>query len=434
MKRCVYFHIDEVARDAVVASALKAVLAKHGVDVVYGNRLTAGYAFKDGTFDAMVLPAVTFMESMIGNPDVQTSPIIILPTEGIGGIPEHPHRAALKFIGHKFMAGDLRWSKMVSAYCLWGQQQIIGFERFAPDLVERCHVIGHPRFDRRCLGVSNRRATTQLGDDRIKIGVLTRFYLTNPFDSRGNFSMLRRMRKKDYHHLQQEGSDLDVEDLFYTQAMDMRILFDFIDAIDPTRHRVILRVHPRENRQQWLNIIRELNLHIEIADWDKPFIHWVNDVDWIVSPPSTSFYDCLYLGKPVICTDKIISHRRNHVPPISDDTSQIIEYTYRPQSLAEMVSLVDEKPQDKQLIQSETKALLEHDAGYPGCLDSIERLAEVCLTVIKESSKKTTPLRRLEFQALSFQRWLKMRGVYEQGSIFRLDSTRQAWIDGLTDR
>jgi hypothetical protein len=38
MPKTIYFHIDEIARDAVVAANLRAVLASRGVDLVYGNR------------------------------------------------------------------------------------------------------------------------------------------------------------------------------------------------------------------------------------------------------------------------------------------------------------------------------------------------------------------------------------------------------------
>ena len=38
MNRTIYFHVDELSRDAVVAANLERVLKPHGVKVIFGNR------------------------------------------------------------------------------------------------------------------------------------------------------------------------------------------------------------------------------------------------------------------------------------------------------------------------------------------------------------------------------------------------------------
>ena len=45
-KKYVYFHIDELNRDSVVASALKKELAEKGVKLIYGCRLYSYYLIK----------------------------------------------------------------------------------------------------------------------------------------------------------------------------------------------------------------------------------------------------------------------------------------------------------------------------------------------------------------------------------------------------
>ncbi len=435
MTKSLYFHIDEVARDSVVAANLKKILAARGVELVYGNRWTSYVLRRQCPFDALVLPALMFVEDHFPDPSGPLPPIIVLPTEGIGGIPAHPKRAALKFIGQRFMAGDPRWAERVAAYALWGRQQMIGFEAFAPTLVPRCRIIGHPRFDRRCLGPQS--PALRPADGRIRIGLQTRFSLLNPFDGRSMLMCNRNSRKSCYHHLQQEGSDLDVEDLFFVEATDMRVLFDFIDRIDPARQDVVLRVHPREDRNRWAQSIEQNRLPVTLGQWDQPFIHWLNEVDWTVSSPSTSFYDSFAVGKPAVCIGSVSPRRRAHVLPISDDTSPLLQHVRQPRSMDELMEIVSRMPDGPMTPSPEAAALLAHDAHYPHCAASLDALADLCLQVLDEAAEKPAVKwgTRAEYDQLAAQlaQELARHPVYsnEQGSTFRLSPERTAWIDAL---
>ena len=441
MGKRVYFHIDEIARDAVVAANLKRVLAKRGIDLYYGSRALTAFLPWACPFDALIMPALMFIENYLASPGAACPPLIMLPTEGIGGIPDNPQRAALKFIGHRFMAGDSRWANVVSAYCLWGRQQVIGFEKFAPHLVERCHVIGHPRFDARCLAPA-RPAPPASSSERVRVGLLTRFSTINPFDGRSAMVMARDNRRSVYHHLQQEGSILDVEDIFYTQVQDLRIILDFVERLDPARHELVVRVHPREDRTRWLELMAKFKIPAVMAQWDQPFIHWLNEVDWVVSPPSTSFYDCFIMKKPVICLNAMDSRRQEHVPPVSDDTSRILDYTLRPRGMDELLELVSRKPAGPFEPPPEAMALLAHDANHPDCATSLDVLADVCVRAIETSGWRVPDCARQQavFEALAWNRmmrssvrarmtWLSPRT--EQGSTFVLSAARRRWIDAL---
>lgn len=435
MTKRIYFHIDEVARDSVVAANLKMVLASRGVELVYGNRWMSHILRRSCPFDAIILPALMFIESYLPIPTEPMPPLIVLPTEGIGGIPENPQRAALKFLGQPFMHGEPRWAEKVSAYCLWGEQQRVGFSTYAPYLLDRCHVIGHPRFDRRCL--TNPQSVPKLADHRIKIGLMTRFSTINPFDRRSNLTSLHGMRKVSYHHFQQENADFDAEDMIYTQSCDMRVLFDIIDRIDPSLHDVSLRVHPREDRGRWQEMIDQHKLPVTMAPWDQQFAHWLEAIDWVVSPPSTGFYDCFVARKPVICIDAIQPRRRIHVPPISDDNSRILDFVTRPTSLDEIFALLASRPGEPTPIPLEVERLLIHDAAYPDCEQSLDRLADVCMDTLKHCQGDTYRSWGSweEFSALADQlaQELAQHPIYkvEQGSTFRIDAERRAWIDGL---
>ena len=62
----IYFHIDEMNRDAIVASALKKELKARGHKLTYGNRiytsrLLDNYYF---LFDVIILPRVLFFRPL----------------------------------------------------------------------------------------------------------------------------------------------------------------------------------------------------------------------------------------------------------------------------------------------------------------------------------------------------------------------------------
>ncbi|HUC60489.1 MAG TPA: hypothetical protein VMF53_00885 [Alphaproteobacteria bacterium] len=430
MVKRVYFHIDEVARDSVVAANLKRVLAARGIELVYGNRPSSRFLPRVCPFDALVLPTVQFVQAVAPDPTAPMPPMIVLPTEGIGGIPEDPKRAALKFLGDPFMAGDRRWVEKVAAFCLWGKQQLIGFEQFAPHLADRCHVIGHPRFDRRCLPRPRPRAAS--GDGTVRIGLLTRYSMLNPFDGRTALTYVHSARRSKFHHIQlQPDPTLDIEDLYFTNVSDLRVTFDLIDRLDPQRHRVALRIHPREDRTHWEALAAAQRLPISIAPWDQPFIHWLEEVDWMVAPPSTSFYDAFVMGKPVVCIDRIAPKRKAHVLPLSDDSSRIIDYTFRPKSLDELMALIARPPAGPVELSAPVATLLANDAHYPECGRSLDALADVCELVMRAHPVEQRASESLRYGLLTAVDGLRQRRMVDQGAWFRLDRGRRRWIDGL---
>lgn len=435
MSKSVYFHIDEVARDSVVAANLRKILAAQGVELVYGNRFVSYILRRHCPFDAVVMPTMTMVEEYFPDPAAPIPPVIVLPTEGVGGILNNPERAPHRFVGSRYVAGDRRWLDRVFACCVWGQSQRDVALGFDPDYASRCHVIGHPRLDRRCIATPQTAARPD--DGRVRIGLISRFGVLNPFDSRSILATVRTNRKAEFYHLQQPGSTHDVEDMIYTQTVDLRLFFDFIDRIDPARHDVTLRIHPRENRLPWEQMIAAQKLPVTLAPWDQPFLHWVDAMDWIVSPPSTSFYDCFAAGKPVLCTRNIAPERARHVIINSDDTSRINDFALHPDSMDALMATVAQRPAGPTVPDAEVMALLEKEADYPACRDSLDRLAGHCLAAVAAAERMPAVKwgTRAEFDQMYHQLALELsqHPVYrvEQGSTFRLDAPRRDWIDAL---
>ena len=111
MKKSIYFHIDEVARDSIVAANLKVILKEHGINLVYGNRLHSRFLKRTNPFDAIILTGPFLVEPYFPDPDKIKVPIICLPTEGIGAIKcWNYQRLIIHFLGlnYLFIASRMR--------------------------------------------------------------------------------------------------------------------------------------------------------------------------------------------------------------------------------------------------------------------------------------------------------------------------------------
>lgn len=146
--KSVYFHIDEVARDAVVASALKKHLAKHGISLVYGNRRQIKLFRKlyiPFPFDLAVFPNVDLVESTFRDVGKIDFPILVLPTETISGTQDTSNRLATHLLGSNRpdYSGRAILDK-ITRFCLWGSSHLETLNNYAPLLAQRAIIVGHP--------------------------------------------------------------------------------------------------------------------------------------------------------------------------------------------------------------------------------------------------------------------------------------------------
>jgi len=438
MRPSIYFHIDEVARDAVVAANLRKILHPRGVEVVYGNRAHSelfGLFDNFSAFDLYLFPNVDLFQTTCPNPDRLSAAVIILPTETVGGMTRNVDRLAAKYFG-SFPDECWPWINKVAAFCVWGPSHTKAFEAKGPHLLPKCHIVGHPRFDRRCQSEPKVAANTE----KIRIGIISRFAGINAFDRRSILQVVYDARNVKGRELPSYrlSPNLNIEDRIYTESIDLRHLFDFIDRLDPQVYDVIVRTHPREDRTRWQTLIAQNRLPLQLAPWDQPFIHWVNTVDYVVGPVSTSFYDCITVGKMPICTIDIAPHRKDHALVGGDDDNPILNYVARPGSIEELLKRVAGKPEAGRLNRPEGLIhILRQEANYPDCSNSLDNVARVCEDVLKETRHKCKAsltgrvkhelFARAQGAVLQAARY----GKPEQSSSFALSTKRRRWIDAL---
>ena len=77
--RIVYYHIDELARDSIVASVLKKELKKRGIDLIYGNRFSMRFLSSLRFADLVILPSLGHFQAVFPDNTDLPKNILIFP-------------------------------------------------------------------------------------------------------------------------------------------------------------------------------------------------------------------------------------------------------------------------------------------------------------------------------------------------------------------
>ncbi len=435
----IYFYIDELARDAVVAANLKSVLNNRNIKLVYGNRSSSSILKMFNPFDILILPSLEHFRTEFPDLSRLKSKIIILPTESVGLATKTLSRINAKYFGNE-PDKCKPWFDAVSIFCLWGKDHLRCFQEIRPDSLSKCHVVGHPRFDDRCIkspSISKGKKSV----NKIKVGFISRFSSINTFHSLSNLELVDLGMKRDNKVIPafENSPDRDVEDRFYTQIMDIRIFILLFERLDLDRFDVTLRVHPRENRYEWLKLLAKIDNRINMAPWDMPFMHWASEQDYLIGPPSTSFYDCFVLGKKPVCTMNMVRKRADYVLTESDDNNRILDYVYNPDTISELLGILCRKDESCDM-PVELKQIINGQTGLDICSDSIGNIANICSNICdKLPDNKLSIITKAGYVFIHFIKKLKARlkrivlKEAEQSSTFQLFYQRIKFIDKLSN-
>jgi hypothetical protein len=444
----VYFHIDELGRDAVTASALKKAYAERGINLIYGNRfytkrLLEKFIF---AFDLIILPRPLFLKSFKDiNKDIP--PIVILLTESVGRVVnENNDKFTLyALLDKEYMEGDEQYVDKVTAFYLWGFSGKRRIDKYYPDISDKFHVVGHPRHDYRCI----EKSATNSVNEKNKIGLITRQPLLNDFYKRSPVEALvsnsLNLCEKYSYYNSNTGDFLllqnnDAVDEMYLESADIEIIIKLILQLNKEGHEVYLKVHPREDRELWVGFVKKYNLNVTLAHWRVPFSHWVSELDYVIGPSSTSFYDCCVAGVQPICTRKINKNRDLHINKFSEEYGALMEYIVTPESIDEIIDFVCEKNESFDM-NNEIKQVLLNETNYPDSNNSIDKMVELSLASMKEN--KVSSLMKTIYMigfniygsvldnAMKVYRFLNRRA--EQSSTFLMTKKNRAYIDSLID-
>ncbi len=434
MRLNVLFHIDELARDSIVASALKREGINHNINIFFTTKRLSKILRIFNPFDAIILPSLEHFKFFY--PDNKRIPnnVFILPTEAVGQSTGNLRRMQAKYLGND-QEKSSPWHKAVKGFLLWGAVHKEGLVKQKENYKNKSFVVGHPRLSKFC--ISKKKAKKEKRKEII--GFISRFNAINTFDKRGNLQvMYGNMRIFDSPKWENSPPHLDSEDIMYQELIDFRVFLEIIRSFDKNKYEFEIRPHPRENPYEWKKFIKKNDLPIKISPWYHPFTYWISDLDYIICPPSTSIYDMLTQDCIPICIDKILKKRKNHILTESDDNNEILEYIYRPNTIEELINKISEKKpipvnlNFEQILDGQIKPIRKYSDSIINILQIISSQKDS----IKRSNKLYTKFKILLFLFLSISfsyiSILKNFRKKEYGSTFNITFKRLRWIKNLS--
>tara|TARA_Y100001978_G_C23693577_1_gene436201 strand:+ start:1444 stop:2826 length:1383 start_codon:yes stop_codon:yes gene_type:complete len=431
----ILYHIDELARDAIVASAMKRVSKKYNIEIYFTTKRLSRILRLFNGFDAVILPSLQHYKYFFPSPQKLPNNIFILPSEAVGQATGTLRRMQAKYFGNNEIE-SIPWHQSVKGFLLWGEVHKEGLVANEPKYSKKSFVVGHPRLSKWCKAYKKQ---IKNNSKQKTIGFVSRFCGINPFDQRGNMQYMRNAIRffEEQPRWENSSSELDAEDIFYTELIDFRLFMMIIHSLNPNDYKFKIRPHPREDRNQWKKLKKNSNLNIEISKWDHPFTYWLNEVDKVICPPSTSIYDMLYQDYHPICIDKIIKKRKNHILAESDDNNRVLDYVCRPESLEELIEIIEQdistKPIDgyQSIINGQIKSNLGDDSTK-----NILKVISQNTTPINSKDSLKQNIKLLCFKTFSFIythiSYLKNFYKSEQGSTFYLTIWKKMWIKKLS--
>lgn len=436
--KLLYFHIDELGRDAVVASALSRISLGTDWKVVYGNRLSSHLSFLLRRFDAVILPSVNHYKTYFPNPLRLPVNVYILPSECVGQATGSMRRINAKYFGDNHVE-DLPWHQSIRGFFLWGHAHLHPFQKLYPHYLNRCRVVGHPRLASVC--ISKKKVTESF---KKRIGLISRFGKLNAFDNRSVMDVIYGGMKDDQclQPTYENSPDIDIEDLIYTESLDLRIFLKLMNIFKCNKDiSFSIKTYPRENWRNWRKFISKYHINAEIYDKFSPFTCWLSEVDYIIGPPSTSFYEVFAQGRTPICIDKLIASRSNHILTESDDNNQILDYVFRPSTFEELIKSIE---CDNISSRQGYEDILEEQCAISISSNAIHNIIAATDALLPAFSASEMPYKIPPLFELSMYYFLRFmlslcrqtlmifNPNFEQGATFALSPQKLFWIRNLS--
>ncbi|MDA9030963.1 hypothetical protein N9I31_03905 [Candidatus Pseudothioglobus singularis] len=383
----IYFHIDELKRDAIVASALYRKLEGTNHKITFGNRTIAPLLkyFHDA-FDIIVLPRPHFMYDFWGK-DVLNwkQQFIMLSTESLGIICKDHHVMAKTLLENTYFEGNQDYVQKISAFCVWGEKQKLALKEYSRLDLTKVYPIGHPRHDSLC----QKKMTTKYEQKRtLKIGFVTRTNSLNDyygrsairgfevlFDDHFNYEYINRTTGK---KLVSDRRDSNPKDNMIVQLIDIENLLKVLKKLSSLNFELSIRCHPKEDSNEWIYLFSKCGINAEIADNSIPITHWLMDKDKVIGPPSTSFYDAAMCKVEPISIENLDSTRRKYIGRLWEDNNQLMEHIYKPESIDELVQYLKK---NRDFPSKEVMSILKEEANFPYCSNSLDKFITICKKV-----------------------------------------------------
>ena len=441
----IYFHIDELNRDAIVASVLKKKFAQRGHNLIYGNRVTNRLLkYMHSAFDVIVVPRPHVLYDNWGDEWMSwRARFVMLSSESLGIICKDHQVMARTLLEKEYFEGKRKYIDRIDAFCLWGSKQLQAVKEFASEVSHKCHVVGHPRHDVSCLSGQWDRAPGTLPTNKV-VGVITRAVALNDYFRRSSLDGFTTLFDDHFQYeffnrttgerLPSKRPGAKPAEALIVQAIDAENTLKVIHSLVKAGHKVSVRVHPKENIDVWSNLLERCNLSAEISNPKLPIANWLKSVGYIVGPPSTSFYDAVMLGVTPISICSLDSRREENIGELWEDNNRLMEYIFKPKTLDELISYINAGTRN--FNSSEMLNILKEEADFPACGSSLENVVVICTANIQiAKSKKLNLIWFRISRYIFFKIWRiknKISGREENSAMFAMGRNEIHFIDNLS--
>lgn len=441
----IYFHIDELNRDAIVASALKRKLAQKGHNLIYGNRATNSLLkYLHSAFDIIVIPRPHMAYDNWGDDWMEwDARFVMLSTESLGMLCLDHHVMAKTLLEREYFEGKRKYVARIDAFCFWGSEQFQAVKNYAAEISYKCHTVGHPRHDTSCLNDQRINATRTPQTKKV-IGVTTRAIGLNDYFGRNplypyvtlfsDHFQYEFINKTTGEKLPSKRVGAKPTETLIVQAIDVENTLKTIDSLVKAGYEVSVRVHPKENADVWKDLLKRCNLSAEISNSRLPMANWLKSVDYVVGPPSTSFYDAVMLGVTPISICQLDSRRKEYVGELWEDNNRLMQHIFKPKTIEDLLDYINKGVRN--FNSNEILSILKEEADFPACRNSLNNVIAVCLAdAATQKNRKFSLILFIFSRYIFFKVWRiknKIIGRKENSASFAIGRKETRFIDGLT--
>lgn len=441
----IYFHIDELNRDAVVASALKKKFAQIGHNLIYGNRATGRLLkYLHNAFDVIVVPRPHMLYDNWKDDWMSwDTRFVMLSSESLGIICKDHQVMARTLLEKGYFEGNRKYVDRIDAFCLWGSKQLQAVKDYAEDVSHKCHVVGHPRHDTSC--VNNLRvSTTEARQTKKFIGVITRAVALNDYFKRSSLDGYTTLFDDHFQYeffnkttgekLPSKRPGVRPSDTLVVQAIDAENTLKIISRLLSAGYEVSVRVHPKENAGVWKDLLMRCNLGAEVSNSRLPIANWIKGIDYLVGPPSTCFYDAVMLGVTPISISEIDSRRKESVGELWEENNRLMEHIYKPNTIDDLINYI--KSETRNFNGNEILNILKEEADFPACGSALTKVVGVCTSKISIPKNRNLFLMLFVFSRYIFFKIWRVRNKFigreENSALFAMCREETQFIDSLS--
>jgi hypothetical protein len=222
-------------------------------------------------------------------------------------------------------------------------------------------------------------------------------------------------------------------DTLIVQAIDAGNTLKAIRALETAGYDVSVRVHPKENVEIWKSLLTRCRLTAVVSDPRQPITRWLRDFDYIIGPPSTSFYDAVMLGVTPISIGALDPRRQESIGELWEDNNRLMPFVFKPKSVEELIEYI--RTGTRNYDSAEILSVLKEEADFPDCRTSLSKVVSVCTKGVRGARSRTLQLAAFRLVRYFFLKLWRLKnrlgGRRENSAMFAMGRNKIRFIDNL---